>query len=338
MLALVLVAAGVAAIVVVRLTLSGPEPPMEGPVVARVEARPDTTRIGRPVNLVFEVRTPAEARVAFAPQPTDDSLWTWQRWELGRTARSSEGVHHRLEAVALPFRTGELIVPTPAYTVTREDGEAVLGAFPKLTVSVQSVLPAEDPTPDIRGLKPPLTVPWWMRMPWWVIGLALVLMAAGLWLWKRWPRKKTRDAVRAVAAEPAEPAHLEALAALDRLADEKLPQRGLWYEHQGRLSEIARRFLERRFGSPRESLTTRELCLHLVWRGLPGAEIERLRTLLRVADLAKFARTDPGVERLEKMAEEARALVLAWAEPEASETEAQAEAVAEPQPRWETRE
>jgi hypothetical protein len=297
----------------VRTRMRGADAPRSGPVVARVEASPDSTRIGQPVNIVFEVRTPAETRVAFAPRPANDSLWTWQSWDLARNVTSASGVHHRLEAVALPFRTGELIVPTPAYTVTREGGEAVKGAFPTLTVRVASVLPAEEPMPDIEGLKPPFSVPWWMRFPWWVVVVVVALAAVGLWLWRRRRRRKPTPVTEGGEAEPLIPAHIEALAALDQLAAEGLPGKGLWYQHQSRLSGILRHYLERRFGSSRESLTTRELCLHLGWRGLPAEDIERLRTLLRVADLAKFARTDPGRERSLGLADETRALIMLWA-------------------------
>jgi hypothetical protein len=249
---------------------------------------------------------------------------------------SDSGVHHRLEAVAMPFRTGDLVVPTPSYTVTREDGEAMSGGFPTLTVRVMSVLPPDDPAPDIHELKPPLEVPWWQRFPWWMVAVALALAALGFWLWSRWRRRKPAPAAEVQPLEPAIPAHTEALAALDRLAAEGLPEKGLWYQHQSRLSAIMRHFLERRFGSPRESLTTRELCLHLSWRGLDADAIERLRTLLRVADLAKFARTDPGRERLEALAGEARRLILDWAAAESRGVGGGDAAPAADEPRAET--
>jgi hypothetical protein len=160
-------------------------------------------------------------------------------------------------------------------------------------------------------------------------------MALGIWLWKKRPRRVAKEVVEEMPAGPVVPAHVEALAALDRLAQARLPQQGLWYEHQTELSAIVRRFLERRFGSPRESLTTRELCLHLAWRGIAGADIDRLRVLLRVADLAKFARTDPGADESLNLEKEARALVLAWAEPERRQ-KIQTEDAAEETPQAET--
>ena len=114
---------------------------------------------------------------------------------------------------------------------------------------------------------------------------------------------------------PAVPAHVEALAALDALARENLPARGLWKEHESRLAGIVRRFLERRFGSPEPGYTTRELLLHLAWRGVESGPIERLRSLLRVADLAKFARGELTLELAHRQEEDARALILALAEP-----------------------
>lgn len=296
-----------------------PRAPGVGPITARVSLAPDTARVGRPVRVAYDVIAPAGARVSFGTRPADDSLWTWRSWKPARAEDTPRGVRHRLEAIGLPFRTGKLTVPDPRYAVRKADGRALGGAFPRATLVVQSVLPPDQPAPDIRGLKPPFEPPWWARVPWWAVALVLAAVALLIW-WLRRP-KKVADERQAAVAEPTEPPHVEALAALDALVAEKLPERGQWLEHQTRLVAIVRRFLERRFGSPQPGYTTRELCLHLAWRGLPGADIERLRALLRVADLAKFARSDPGVEVARRHEAEARALILAWIEaPQAPES------------------
>ena len=291
-----------------------PQPPREGPVVARVQATPDTTRIGGEVRFLFEVRTAAEVKVAFGPRPRNDSLWSWRSWELGRTKTTSQGVYHTIEAVAQPFRTGDLVIPAPRYTVTPAGGQATGGRFPILTLRVESVLPGDEAVPDIRGLKPLLTTPWWMRFPWWLVVVAAALAGVAVWLWRRRPTGVSRIAPRSVPLAAAIPAHVEAIEALNALVAENLPQKGLWYPHQSRLSQILRRFLERRFSTSHTGLTTRELCLHLAWRGLPGITVDRVRSLLRIADLAKFARSDPGVERSRQLEEDARSVILEWAE------------------------
>jgi hypothetical protein len=311
--AVLLLAAGAAAWFWLRPP--APRAPRTGAVLRRVYVAPDTARIGEPVRVTFEVRTPAGHTVAFGGRPADDSLWTWQRWAAVPAEETAQGVRHRLRAEGLPFRTGKVSLPAPAFRLRPPGGKTTAGAFGRTSVLVRSVLPANDPRPDIHELKPPLGPPWWARVPWWLIGVALAA-AALIWWWRRRrrPTPAQQQAAAAAAAAALVPAHSEALAALDALVAERLPEQGRWYEHQSRLTEIVRRFLERRFGSPQPGYTTRELCLHLAWRGVGTAEVERLRALLRVADLAKFARSDPGVETAHRHESETRALVLAWAD------------------------
>lgn len=307
-----LLAVAAAAATTLWLRPRPPRAPATGRVLRRVYVAPDTARIGEPVRVTFEVRTPARHTVAFGARPADDSLWTWRQWGATASQETAEGVRHRLRAVGLPFRTGSVALPVPRFRLQRPGGRALSGAFFKTSVFVRSVLPPADPRPEIRGLKPPLDPPWWARVPWWALGAAVALGAL-VWWWRR--RRRARGAPEragSAAAAAAVPAHLEALAALDALVAERLAEQGRWYEHQSRLTEIVRRFLERRFGSPQPGYTTRELCLHLAWRGVAGGEVERLRTLLRVADLAKFARTDPGTETARRHESEARALIVAW--------------------------
>jgi hypothetical protein len=291
---------------------TAPKAPRTGPVTARVSATPDTARIGKAVKIVFEVTTPLGAHVQFPVRPANDSTWTWNDWKVAKDQDTPQGVRHRVMAVALPFRTGSLPLPTLAFRAQKVGEPAQSANFPTLTLPVVSVLPQGN-APDIHGLKPVFKPPWWMTFPWWIV--ALVLAAIGLIIWlvrRRKPVARVAPVAKGTAV-PAIPAHAEALAALDALARERLPEQGRWIEYQTRLAAIVRRFLERRFGSPQPGYTTRELVLHLVWSGLTGGDVERLKALLRVSDLAKFARSEPTVETAKRQETEARNLILAWA-------------------------
>jgi hypothetical protein len=292
---------------------TAPKAPRTGPVTARVTASPDTARIGKPVKVVYEVTTPLGARVQFPGQPANDSTWTWNAWKVEKDMDTPQGVRHRVTAVALPFRTGSLALPAPAFRAQKAGEPAQSANFPTLTLPVVSVLQPGSP-PDIHGLKPVFQPPWWMTFPWWIVVLALALIGLVIWLVRRRKPVERKAAVAKGPAVPAIPAHAEALAALDALARERLPEQGRWIEHQTRLAAILRRFLERRFGTPEPGYTTRELILHLVWSGLTGGDVERLKALLRVADLAKFARSEPTVDAAKRQETEARNLILAWAD------------------------
>jgi len=292
-----------------------PRAPREGPVTARLSATPDTAAIGKAVRVVYEVSTPFGTRVQFPVRPANDSTWTWNDWKLEKDVDTPAGVRHRVTAVALPFKTGSLILPGLAFRYQKAgDPAAQNGTFPSLTLPVVSVMPKSPQPPDIKGLKPVFQPPWWMTFPWWIVAVVLLLIGLIIWLVRRRKPGVTAAPERKAALIPAIPAHVEALAALDALVKDRLPERGLLVEHQTRLAAIVRRFLERRFGSPQPGYTTRELVAHLLANGLTSAEVERLRGLLRVSDLAKFARAEPPVETAKRTEGEARDLILTWAD------------------------
>lgn len=294
-----------------------PQAPLRGPIVSRVSAAPDTAAIGQTIRVVYEVRTPRDAQVQFPPQPADDSTWTWRHWKVEKPIDTPQGVRHRVTAEALAFRTGALGLPTPAFRARPAGGRVANGRFPQLMLTVRSVLPEGNP-PDIKDLKPVFPSPWWATFPWWIVAVVLALVALVVFLLRR--RKKPVAVVKREerVAVPAVPAHVEALAALEALVRENLPARNLWKEHQTRLAAIVRRFLERRFASPEPGYTTRELLLHLAWRGISPGDVDRLRALLRIADLTKFARGELTPDVARQQEQEARSLITALAEPAAA--------------------
>lgn len=300
-----------------------PQAPRRGPVVSRVSAGPDTAAIGQTIRAVYEVRTPRDAKVQFPPQPADDSTWTWQGWKVEKPIDTPQGVRHRVSAQVLAFRTGARALPAPAFRVQPAGGRQATGRFPQLTLTIRSVLPEGDP-PDVKDLKPVFPSPWWATFPWWIVAAVLAVVALIVFLLRRKKKPVVQEKREARVVTPAMPAHVEALAALEALVRENLPGRGLWKDHQTRLAAIVRRFLERRFSSPEPGYTTRELLLHLAWRGIDSADIERLRALLRIADLTKFARGELTPEVARQQEQEARSLITALAEPAASPADAPA--------------
>jgi hypothetical protein len=292
---------------------TAPKAPRTGPVTARITATPDTARIGKPVQVLYDVITPLGARVQFPARPANDSTWTWNEWKVEKDKDSPQGVRHRVTAVALPFRTGSLTLPPLGFHSQKENEAEQTLSFPRLTLPVVSVLTGQQ-SPDIHGLKPVFQPPWWMTFPWWIVALVLAVIGLIVWLVRRRKPKAVVAPTLKGPIAPAIPAHVEALAALDALVRERLPEQGKWIEHQTRLAAIVRRFLERRFGTPEPGYTTRELVLHLIWSGLTGGDVERLKALLRVSDLAKFAKSEPTVETARRQEIEARSLIETWSE------------------------
>jgi hypothetical protein len=116
----------------------------------------------------------------------------------------------------------------------------------------------------------------------------LFFLIAGTVIWLYLRRKKK------LAAVPAKPAHLLALEELEQLNRDQLIEKGIVREYYFRLSEIFRRYIERRFHIPAVERTTEELVPDILNRTEFGSAVKaETREILRHADLVKFARLSP---------------------------------------------
>ncbi len=138
---------------------------------------------------------------------------------------------------------------------------------------------------DIRGPASARSALW----PW--ILAAMLLAAAGFYLYKR----RRRAGLETASAAPVDerPADVIALEELDRLRGSPLWPDGRFKEFYAELTDVARRYLERRFEIPATRLTTGELARHLKQSELDRAVIQKLKGVCDRADLVKFAKMLP---------------------------------------------
>jgi hypothetical protein len=146
---------------------------------------------------------------------------------------------------------------------------------------------------EIKDIKPPLTLPFKLRE---ILGVLIIIFAVllilgfgGWFLYKRYSKKGP-----AIPAEKILPAHVIAFRELDRLKEEKLWQNGNIKAYYSRLSDIAREYLERRFGFPAMEYVTNETILAFK-KSMPHEEMltEMLQGILETSDLVKFAKATP---------------------------------------------
>jgi hypothetical protein len=194
----------------------------------------------------------------------------------------------------LPLRLGEQeITWTPiSVTVSTEVGKADVE-------ELRDVLPPEQLPP------PPSWLPWWW--PWLVLGLAVPVLGLGGWLLGR---RLLIDQV--VPATPAE----WALTEVERLAEKNLPAAGQGKRYHVLLSNLVRRYVERRFQLHAPRQTSAEFLRTLQSQPeLQPATRELLRELLERCDLVKFAGVSPSAEDCRSAAELARSFIQQTASP-----------------------
>ncbi len=185
-----------------------------------------------------------------------------------------------------PDIVGSYIIPPFTASYKDSAGEEREVKTAHVFIEVKSVLKdkQDGAVRDIVDIKPLQEVPRLLSpLIMYGISLALLACAAGALCFYFYKKKKALP-------EPYKPAHVYALEELEQLNREQLLERGVVKEYYFRLSEIFRRYIERRFNIPAVERTTEELLPDIFNLNAFGSSIKaETREILRHADLVKFA-------------------------------------------------
>ena len=182
-------------------------------------------------------------------------------------------------------------------------GESSTGTveFPQLRIASLLAPDANgqvDPTKfrDIAGaIELPGPFQWWP----WAAGAAAIALAGGAAWW----------VLRARAQVPLEP-DAWALRELTRLEGSALPARSEYGRYYDELTGIVRRYVSLRYAIRAEQQTSRELIDAARQHDeFPAVETDQLKSLLRLADLVKFAKAEPTRAECDANLAEARGFV-----------------------------
>jgi hypothetical protein len=211
----------------------------------------------------------------------------------------------RLFRLAL-YDTGKYLLPPLPVILHAADSNDTLYTR-HLEVEIASVLPDTASTPraikELRSL--PIT---WRDMIGWARWLVLAALAVvGVILYRRYRRKRRPEEFKPL--EIVLPAHELALRELIELRDKKFPERGMFKEFFTALSEILRRYMERRYGFPALEMTTWDLEEELSGDGYAQILREESLVLLHESDLVKFAKYVPAYESCDEQLERAFRIV-----------------------------
>ena len=222
--------------------------------------------------------------------------------EYERDGRRVEEARYELKA----FEVGSYVLPALEVTWTGSDGEEKKAGAAQIFVEIQSSLKEGEEEEDIEDIKAPVVPPYdWRPVARAGAGL-LGLVALVYAVWRRLRRREGAD------AEPEPPPWEQALQALDAL--EKEPRDGdeavrAWTFE---LSEVVRRYLEKRYHFPALEETTEEIVQAFrEGRGPGGRARERVRHILQESDRIKFARGRATPGMLEDLLNAAREFVHA---------------------------
>jgi DNA-binding PadR family transcriptional regulator len=251
-------------------------------------ASKDEVTLGEPFQVEVRAEGPAGTVWTFPPELRGESA-ELRALPEDPQAPLPAGLQ-RYEAAV--FGLGEVELPALKVGYRLTDGTSGEAAVEPLTLIVGSLLPRDPKEQKLADIRSPL--PLEIGPPFWY---ASALALAALACLVAWLLRRRRIAARpAVAPAPEVSADAEALAALERLRASGVLER---QEHRAfyiALTEIGKRYLERRLQAPVLEMTSSEAVAFLRDHEHGRALAMAVRELASAADQVKFARGEGRAE------------------------------------------
>jgi len=196
--------------------------------------------------------------------------------------------------VLTSFDSGYFVIPPLEFIYSRTSDTIIhkIESEP-LLLEVKTI--AVDTSKSIRDIKDLKRIPfsWQDALPY-IYGVLGVIL---LGLLAYFIFKKIKRPEKAEKVIPQRPAHEIALESLKELNAQKLWQNGFNKKYHSRLSDIIREFISNKWSLHAMELTTDEILRLNPIKNQSTQQFDKLKKLLQLADLVKFAKADPlGIE------------------------------------------
>lgn len=214
------------------------------------------------------------------------------------TAENDDGTWEiKRKYLITSFDSGYHVIPPLLF---KQDGDSVFTEPHLLQVKTIPVDTTEAYKP-IKGIRhEPLNFSDFIP---WILG-ALIILAAAILILVLVKRMKKKSPDYSIPQKPQLPPGQEALKRLDELKEQKLWQHDQTKKYYIELTTIIRHYIERQFKIDSEELTSRET-LEQIKLKIPEEAYEKLKQLLELADLVKFARMKPLPDEISRSSQQA---------------------------------
>ena len=274
-------------VVVLMATVLGAN---SGPITFKARLDSATLLMGKTTTLHLEITQDKGAR-GFFPNEQVDTLNAMveiaERPAADTTDLGNNRIQINRDLIIQSFDSGMWVIRPISYVVNGDTAYCNQLTLKVLPVDVSQMK-------DVHDIKPVEEVPFnlldWLPDYWWAWLLALLLIGAGIWAYRKYykkginPLKPSRKRL---------PPYEEAMINLQNLKAAQLWQRGQEKEYFTGLTDILRVYIDRRVDINAVEMTSSQIIETLKRNDETKAVNEQLEMILEVADIVKFANARP---------------------------------------------
>lgn len=190
------------------------------------------------------------------------------------------------------FDSGYFELP-PVHFIYRMPGDTTLYNVGTGSIYLQVYVPEVDTAQPFKAIVAPIDEPYTLGeiLPWVLLGLAVIAGIIFLIVW--WNRRRKNQPLFKSKPKPLLPPDVEAINKLEDIRLARIWQSGKVKQYFSSLTDVMRNYLKRRYGFDATEMTTDEIMDELKNHlSNPGA-IEKLKGMMQLADLVKFAKAQP---------------------------------------------
>lgn len=204
---------------------------------------------------------------------------------------------NKIELKVIPFNVG--ISTFPTLTLNLSNFTQI--KTPPLQLEIKPLYNPKE-TDQIRDIAPIIKFLWWLKL------LVILLIIIAAYLLYRKISKKRKETLPLIYTQDNRTPYQRAKDKLNQLIEKNLIAQNKIKEYYIELSDIVRVFIEEEFKIPSTQMTSNELIKKL--KGNFKIEIIiALREFLETADLVKFAKYIPQIEKINKNTKDAELLI-----------------------------
>jgi hypothetical protein len=262
----------------------------------------DSLFVGDLIHLNISMLVPKTATVIPPSTDTGFGKFIVKEWNSNKAEKRTVDSLSFNYVITL-YTTEQCTLPSLPYVQVEGDKKDTLYSQ-KLPLRIVLVKNTDSTNPSIKGLKPQQTVgsPS-MAWLWLVLGLCIAGAILHALMRHIKSRKKTQTAA------PSKPPYEEAMEALSLLDAKHYLSKGMVREYVFELSDIFKRYIERRFGTNAAEFTTEEMLDWTKRSALQATERKIAEWFFSAADPVKFAKWLPDVNTLDRFGKEVRQFV-----------------------------